>query len=97
MRNLDDDSAEKAACALDNFEKRIPVINAGSGKKEHPTQALLDIYTMLNEFSDRGGIDGKKVVMAGDLKRGRTVRSLCYLLAEFNNVEIYFAAFLPTH
>ncbi len=92
MRNSADEAAERAALTLDNFHNRIPVLNAGSGKTEHPTQALLDVYTIMREFYELGGIDGKKILMAGDLKRGRTVRSLCYLLAEFNDVEIYFAA-----
>lgn len=92
IRNREDDSAERAADTLDRFEKRIPVVNGGSGTREHPTQALLDVYTMLREFSHRGGVDGKKIVMAGDLRRGRTVRSLCSLLAGFADVEIYFAA-----
>jgi len=92
MRHPEDDSAERAACVLDGHEKRIPLINAGSGKKEHPTQALLDVYTLMREFADSGGIDGKTILMAGDLKRGRTVRSLCCMLSEFTDVDILFAA-----
>ncbi len=58
----------------------IPVINAGDGSGEHPTQALLDIYTMKKE---RGDIDGLTVAMVGDLKYGRTVHSLSYLLSHY--------------
>jgi aspartate carbamoyltransferase len=58
----------------------IPVINAGDGTGQHPTQALLDIYTIRNE---RGSLDGLTVSLAGDLKNGRTVHSLVYLLARF--------------
>ncbi len=59
----------------------VPVINAGDGAGEHPTQALLDIYTILRE---RKKIDGLTIAMAGDLKYGRTVHSLSYLLSHFD-------------
>ena len=62
----------------------IPVINAGDGAGQHPTQTLLDLYTMKKEF---GEIDGLKVALIGDLKYGRTVHSLVYALGLFN-VEI---------
>ncbi|MEW6233286.1 MAG: aspartate carbamoyltransferase [Chloroflexota bacterium] len=60
---------------------RIPVINAGDGIGEHPTQALLDLFTIQEEL---GHIDGLSVVMAGDLKYGRTVHSLARLLSLYN-------------
>lgn len=56
----------------------VPVLNAGSGAEEHPTQALLDLYTMVKE---KRGIDGLKVAMVGDLRYGRTVHSLAYALS----------------
>ena len=59
----------------------VPVINAGSGAEEHPTQALLDLYTMLRE---KGRIDGLTVGLVGDLRYGRTVHSLAYALAQYN-------------
>lgn len=59
---------------------KIPVINAGDGTGQHPTQALLDLYTIRKEFG--GDLKGLKIAMAGDLTNGRTVRSLCYLLAK---------------
>lgn len=59
----------------------VPVINAGDGHGQHPTQALLDVYTILKE---KGRIDGLKIVMAGDLKYGRTVHSLLLLLRHFD-------------
>lgn len=68
---------------------RIPVINAGDGKGQHPTQALLDVYTLYREF---GKIDGLKIALVGDLASGRTVRSLCYLLGKFEGVEIIFVS-----
>jgi aspartate carbamoyltransferase catalytic subunit len=58
-----------------------PIINAGSGSEEHPTQALLDLYTMLKE---KGGIDGLSIAIVGDLKYGRTVYSLLYALANYD-------------
>ena len=66
----------------------VPVINAGDGAGQHPTQALLDVYTILKE---KGTLDGLTVTLGGDLKNGRTVHSLAYLLVRFG-VKFYFAA-----
>ena len=84
--------AEKMAWALSQSERPVPIINAGSGKDQHPTQSLLDIYTLQRSFENRGGIDGKKVIFVGDLARGRTVRSLAYLLTNYDKVEQHFVA-----
>jgi aspartate carbamoyltransferase catalytic subunit len=59
----------------------VPVINAGSGAEEHPTQALLDLYTILKE---KGTIDGLNITLMGDLRYGRTVHSLAYALSLYN-------------
>ncbi len=59
----------------------VPIINGGSGSGEHPTQALLDVYTMKREL---GAIDGLHVGLLGDLRYGRTVHSLAYLLAMYD-------------
>jgi aspartate carbamoyltransferase catalytic subunit len=68
----------------------IPIINAGDGKGgQHPTQALLDLYTIQKEL---GAVDGVKVAFIGNLATGRTVRSLAYLLGKFERVKIYFIA-----
>ncbi|ACE84888.1 aspartate carbamoyltransferase [Cellvibrio japonicus] len=68
---------------------RVPVINGGDGPNEHPTQALLDLYTIRKELRSKGrGIDDLRIAMIGDLKHGRTVHSLCKLLGLFNNVSI---------
>jgi aspartate carbamoyltransferase catalytic subunit len=67
---------------------RNPIINAGSGSEEHPTQALLDLYTILKE---KGKIDGLSVTIVGDLKYGRTVYSLLYGLANYK-VEIHLVS-----
>ncbi len=64
---------------------RHPVINAGDGAGEHPTQALLDTYTLMQE---RGRIDGLRVALIGDLKYGRTVHSLARLLTRFEDVKL---------
>lgn len=69
---------------------RVPVINAGDGKGQHPTQALLDLYTIRKAF---GGVKGLTVVMVGDLANGRTVRSLSYFLAKhFPDNRIIFVS-----
>jgi len=68
-------SAQEAADAV-----AVPVINAGDGTGQHPTQALLDVYTIRKE---KGTLEGLTVTLAGDLKNGRTVHSLVYLLARF--------------
>lgn len=67
----------------------VPVINAGDGSGQHPTQSLLDIYTIKQHF-DR--IDGLRVAFVGDLLNGRTTRSLAYLLGKFNNIKIDLVA-----
>ena len=59
----------------------VPVINAGSGAEEHPTQALLDLYTILKE---KRTIDGLNITLMGDLRYGRTVHSLAYALSLYN-------------
>ena len=87
MRHYEDGSA-----ALASEISKIPVINAGDGKGQHPTQALLDIYTIYREF---GRLDGLKIAIVGDLASGRTARSLCYLLGKFPGNEVVFLS--PEH
>jgi aspartate carbamoyltransferase catalytic subunit len=84
IRHYEVGSAKRAASV-----SRIPVINAGDGPGQHPTQALLDLYTIHKEI---GAIDGLRIAMVGDLAQGRTVRSLAYLLSKFQNIKIYFVA-----
>ncbi|MBW2367936.1 MAG: aspartate carbamoyltransferase [Deltaproteobacteria bacterium] len=84
--------AEKTAWVLNQTERPVPVLNGGSGPDQHPTQALLDIYTLEREFRSIGGLDGKKIAMVGDLKRGRTVRSLSYLMKNYKDVELVFVS-----
>lgn len=66
---------------------QVPIINAGDGTGQHPTQALLDLYTIQKEI---GRISGTSIAMVGDLARGRTIRSLSYLYAKFPEIKIYF-------
>lgn len=84
IRHYNEGAAKEAAKA-----SKVPIINGGDGKGQHPTQALLDIYTIYKEF---GKIDGLKIAMVGDLANGRTVRSLAYLLAKFKDTEIIFVS-----
>jgi aspartate carbamoyltransferase catalytic subunit len=92
MRHPEGGFAERIAWMLSHTSRPVPVINAGSGKDQHPTQALLDIYTLARSFEERGGIDGKTVAFVGDLKRGRTVRSLASLLTQYRGVKALFVA-----
>ena len=67
----------------------VPVINAGDGAGQHPTQTLLDLYTIKNEI---GSIDNLRIALIGDLKFGRTVHSLSQALGLFENVKIYLVS-----
>lgn len=72
---------------------RVPVINGGDGANEHPSQALLDLYTVRKEVQARGrGIDGLRIALVGDLKYGRAVHSLCKLLSLFQDVAFNLAS-----
>jgi aspartate carbamoyltransferase catalytic subunit len=84
-------SLEGAARLAAEFAS-VPVINAGTGAEEHPTQALLDLYTIRKEL---GRIDGLNVVLAGDLRYGRTVHSLAYALSLYDiNLHLVSPALL---
>lgn len=81
------------AGSVEEFSKgsRVPCMNGGDGPNEHPTQALLDLYTIKKELeSHQQGIDGLRIAMVGDLKFGRTVHSLAKLLCLFKNVQFTF-------
>ena len=95
MRSQMGGLAERMAWVLSNSERPVPIINAGAGKDQHPTQALLDIYTLQRSFEERGGIPGKRIVFVGDLARARTVRSLAQLLTNYEGVELAFVAPQP--
>jgi aspartate carbamoyltransferase catalytic subunit len=84
IRHYEVGAAQRAAAV-----SRVPIVNAGDGVGQHPTQALLDLYTIQKEI---GSIDGLRIAMVGDLAQGRTVRSLAYLLGKFHDIQIYFVA-----
>jgi len=70
-----------------NLSDKTKIINAGSGSNQHPTQALLDFYTIY-----KCGLENKKIAFVGDLLRGRTVRSLSLLLNKVNGTKLYFVS-----
>lgn len=80
---------EEGASKRASLVSEVPVINAGDGPGQHPTQALLDLYTVQRETK---GIDNTHVAMIGDLKNGRTIRSLAYLLGKYKNIKISFVS-----
>jgi len=84
LRHNEEGAAKRAAGV-----SSVPIINAGDGPGQHPTQALLDLYTIRQEL---GRIDGIRVAMVGDLANGRTVRSLTYLLSKFKDIRVWFVA-----
>ena len=84
LRHPDEGSVKKFA-----ESSRVPVINGGDGSNEHPSQALLDLYTIKKELSQNGKtVDGLKIALVGDLKFGRAVHSLCKILSLYDNVKI---------
>lgn len=80
MRHPESGAAARAAAV-----SGVPILNAGDGAGQHPTQALLDMYTINREV---GKLDGVHIALVGDLKYGRAPRSLCYLLGKYDNVRI---------
>jgi len=84
IRHNEEGAARRAAAV-----SSVPIINAGDGPGQHPTQALLDLYTIRDELTR---IDGVRVAMVGDLANGRTVRSLTYLLSKFKDIKVWFVA-----
>lgn len=84
LRYDEEGGAERAARV-----SSVPIINAGDGEGEHPTQAWLDLYMVQKR---RGMIDGLVIAIVGDLARGRTARSLSRLLAKFSDIKIYFVS-----
>ena len=92
MRHHEGGLAEQVAYMMSEIGANIPVINGGAGPDEHPTQALLDIYTLQRSFEKRSkGMNGIHVGFLGDVARGRTVRSLARLLVHYD-AKITFIA-----
>jgi aspartate carbamoyltransferase catalytic subunit len=102
MRHPDEHAAATAFWTACRADRRVtlpsgetapvPIVSGGSGTKHHPTQALLDVYTLQKSLSEVGGIDGKTLLLMGDLRRGRTVRSLAQLMRSYTDVTVLFAA-----
>jgi aspartate carbamoyltransferase len=93
LRHSRKGAVQEAAAA-----SRVPVINAGDGDGEHPTQALLDVYTIYQKF---GSLDGLNVMLVGDLKHSRTVHSLLHLLVLYKDIKVQLISppdlMLPPH
>lgn len=81
IRHSSENMPEEAASVAS-----VPILNGGAGKGEHPTQALLDIYTIREH---RKTLDGTKIAILGDLLHGRTIHSLLRLVSLYDNVEVY--------
>jgi aspartate carbamoyltransferase catalytic subunit len=84
LRHPDEGAASRAAAVAG-----VSVINAGDGGGQHPTQALLDLYTI---HRATGGIDGASVVVMGDLANSQTIRSLCYFLGKYTGIKLSLAS-----
>jgi aspartate carbamoyltransferase catalytic subunit len=84
IRHYEQGSARRAASVSD-----VPIINAGDGPGEHPTQALLDLYTIRHEL---GRLDNLRVALVGDLRFGRAVRSLAMLFTRTSGCELIFVS-----
>ncbi|EKO3793476.1 aspartate carbamoyltransferase [Vibrio metschnikovii] len=80
---------EGAARLASEFSNGIPVINAGDGSNQHPTQTLLDLFSI---FETQGRLNNLNIAFVGDLKYGRTVHSLTQALAKFDNNRFFFVA-----
>lgn len=80
---------EQGASKRASLVSRVPIVNAGDGIGQHPTQALLDLYTIQKEV---GKINGVSIAFIGDLEHSRTIHSLCYLLGKYKDITIYFVS-----
>ena len=80
---------EGAARLASEFSNNIPVVNGGDGANQHPTQTLLDLFSI---YETQGRLDNLNIALVGDLKYGRTVHSLTQALAKFDNNRFFFIA-----
>ncbi|PNH92639.1 aspartate carbamoyltransferase [Vibrio diazotrophicus] len=85
MRHPQEGAARLAA----EFSNGVPIVNGGDGANQHPTQTLLDLFSI---YETQGHLDNLNIALVGDLKYGRTVHSLTQALAKFNNVRFFFIA-----
>ena len=86
LRHDDDESSEQAACISDQIGGP-PIVNGGSGKKHHPTQALLDLFTIEEQL---GRLNNLTVAIGADVFYSRTARSLAYLFSLYQNIRLIF-------
>ena len=84
IRHYEEGAAKRAAAV-----SPVPILNAGDGPGEHPTQALLDLYTIRTEL---GRVDNLRIALVGDLRYGRTARSLALLARQFEGIEFVFVS-----
>lgn len=93
IRHKDEGSAARAAKVADSLWNNHPVcvINAGDGQGQHPTQSLLDLFTIVERFGFKN-LKKLKIVIGGDLLFGRTTHSLAYLLGKFPGVRLVFVS-----
>lgn len=84
LRYHEEGGAARAAAV-----SHVPVINAGDGPGQHPTQALLDTYTLWREF---GRVDGLRIAFVGDLSYQRSTNSLAYLLSQYRDMQFYLVS-----
>ncbi len=84
MRHPEENASSRAKAV-----SKCPIINAGDGKNEHPTQTLLDLYTILE---DHHSLDDFVITLAGDLKYSRTIHSLIYAIVKFSNAKVILAS-----
>jgi len=89
IRHKEEGASKRAAAVIDRYNYETSVINAGDGTGQHPTQSLLDLYTIM---SCKKSADNLHVTVGGDLANGRTARSLVYLLTKFENVTFSFVS-----
>jgi len=89
LRHNENDAAERAARVIDEYGYNTLVINSGSGTLEHPTQALIDLFTIEKHL---GRKDNIRIAFCGDLRYGRTVKSLTKLLSHYKTANIFFVA-----
>jgi aspartate carbamoyltransferase catalytic subunit len=89
LRSPEQGWAKIASEICDKHYPNVHIINAGDGKGQHPTQALLDMYTI---YRETGTCDNHKIALVGDLKNGRTARSLAYLSAKFSGNKLSFVS-----
>ncbi|MEE2706662.1 MAG: aspartate carbamoyltransferase [Planctomycetota bacterium] len=91
IRHPDAGFAAKCVERLMQSEVSKHIISAGSGMEQHPTQGILDVYTLQREFGRKGGVDGRRVLIVGDLARGRAARAFIHLFAHYDDVQIDLA------